>query len=309
VFTETRSNDAAAKRSDGAAAHARKIDLVSCIPFILVHLAALGGALLVPFAWKWVALAVLLYYARMAGTTIGYHRYFSHRSFKTSRAFQFLLALWAETSAQKGALWWAAHHRVHHRYSDGPGDPHSPKLGFWESHMLWILRPQANATGEIKDFSKYPELRFLNEYHLLPPVLLAVLLFFLGGAPALVWGFFVSTVLLWHGTFLVNSVNHIWGTRRFATTDTSRNNGLLALITMGEGWHNNHHHYMASASQGFFWWEIDLSYYLIRAFQALGLLWDVRTPPKKVLQATSGLQPPASSHQQALTLDADLRGF
>ena len=264
----------------------RKIDLVSCIPFIMVHVAALAGALLVPFAWKWVGLAVALYYARMAFTTIAYHRYFSHRAFRTSRAFQFVLAVLAETSAQKGVLWWAAHHRVHHRYSDLEGDPHSPRLGFWESHMLWILRPQANATGEIKDFEKFPELRWLNKYHLLPPLALAVALFFIGGPTALVWGFFVSTVLLWHGTFLVNSVNHLWGSRRYATTDTSRNNGLLALLTMGEGWHNNHHHYMASANQGFFWWEIDLSFYLIRLFQGLGLVWSVRTPPARFLEAT-----------------------
>src|SRR4051812_33764976 len=261
----------------------RKIDLVSCIPFILVHVAAIAGAFLVPFAWKWVGLAVALYYARMTFTTIAYHRYFSHRTFKTSRWFQAVMAFLAETSAQKGVLWWAAHHRVHHRYSDLPGDPHSPKDGFWESHMLWIMRDAAGATREIKDFSKYPELRWLNTYHLAPPVLLAVALFFLGGMPALVWGFFVSTVALWHGTFLVNSVNHVWGSRRYATTDTSRNNGLLALLTMGEGWHNNHHHFMASANQGFFWWELDLSFYLIKLFQAVGLVWDVRTPPEKVL--------------------------
>jgi stearoyl-CoA desaturase (delta-9 desaturase) len=261
----------------------RKLDLVTSIPFALVHVAAIAGVFLVPFSWKLVALAVALYYARMAATTIGYHRYFSHRSFKTSRAWQFVLAFLAETSAQKGALWWAAHHREHHRYSDLPGDPHSPKLGFWESHVLWILRDGSAETREIKDFSKYPELRWLNTYHLVPPVLLAVVLFLIGGAPMLVWGFFVSTVALWHGTFLVNSVNHVWGSRRYTTTDTSRNNGFLALLTMGEGWHNNHHHYMSSANQGFFWWEIDLSYYLIRAMQAVGLVWDVRTPPQGYL--------------------------
>jgi stearoyl-CoA desaturase (delta-9 desaturase) len=264
---------------------ARAIDLVSSVPFAAVHVVALAGAFLVPFSWKLVGLAVALYYARMAATTIGYHRYFSHRSFKTSRAFQFVLAVLAQTSAQKGALWWAAHHREHHRYSDQPGDPHSPKLGFWESHVLWILRDGSGDTREIKDFSKYPELRWLNKYHLVPPVALAVLLFVLGGAPALVWGFFVSTALLWHGTFVVNSLNHVWGSRRYETTDTSRNNGFLALLTMGEGWHNNHHHYMASANQGFFWWEVDPSYYLIRAMQAVGLVWDVRTPPAAYLAA------------------------
>jgi stearoyl-CoA desaturase (delta-9 desaturase) len=266
-----------------APVRARHIDLFSSIPFVAVHVVALVGAFLVPFSWKLVGLAVALYYARMAATTIGYHRYFSHRSFKTSRAFQFVLALLAETSAQKGALWWAAHHREHHRYSDQPGDPHSPKLGFWESHVLWILRDGSSETREIKDFMKYPELRFLNTFHLLPPVALAVLLFVLGGAPALIWGFFVATALLWHGTFVVNSLHHVWCSRRYETTDTSRNNGFLALLTMGEGWHNNHHHYLASANQGFFWWEIDPSYYLIRAMQAAGLVWDVRTPPKSFL--------------------------
>jgi stearoyl-CoA desaturase (delta-9 desaturase) len=281
---------------------ARKLDLVSSVPFALVHVAAVAFAFLVPFSWKLVALAVALYYVRMAAVTIGYHRYFSHRSFKTSRAWQFVLALLAETSAQKGALWWAAHHREHHRYSDQPGDPHSPKLGFWESHVLWILRDGSAETRDIKDFGKYPELRWLNTYHLVPPVALAVALFLIGGMPALVWGFFISTVALWHGTFLVNSVNHVWGSRRYATTDTSRNNGFLALLTMGEGWHNNHHHYMASANQGFFWWEVDLSYYLIRAMQAAGLVWDVRTPP------ASYLIPSAETANEATTFAATAAG-
>lgn len=269
---------------------ARRIDPVSVIPFVLVHVVAVAGALATGFSWKLFGLAALLYYARMAFTTIGYHRYFSHRSFKTSRAFQFVLAFCAETSAQKGVLWWAAHHRVHHRYSDLPGDPHSPKQGFWESHMLWILRDFSGPTGEIRDFEKFPELRLLDTFHLVPPALLAVALFFLGGMPALIWGFFVSTVLLWHGTFLVNSLNHVWGSRRYETSDTSRNNGFLALLTMGEGWHNNHHHYMSSANQGFFWWEIDLSYALIRGLSALGLVHDVRTPPATFLRPTAQAQ-------------------
>jgi stearoyl-CoA desaturase (delta-9 desaturase) len=279
----------------------RRIELVSCIPFALVHVVAIAGAVAVGFSWKLLGLALALYYGRMAFTTIGYHRYFSHRTFKTSRWFQFVLAFLAETSAQKGVLWWAAHHRVHHRYSDLAGDPHSPEEGFWESHMLWILRDFAGPTGEIKDFARYPELRWLNKHYLLPPGALAVGLYFLGGMPALVWGFFVSTVLLWHGTFLVNSVNHLWGSRRYATTDTSRNNGLLALLTMGEGWHNNHHHYMASANQGFFWWEIDLSFYLIRLFQTLGLVWDVRVPPEKIRGATIEAKQPLE-REPALTL-------
>jgi stearoyl-CoA desaturase (delta-9 desaturase) len=265
-----------------------KLDLANSIPFLLAHAVAFAAPFAVGISWKLVGLAVLFYYLRMAATTIGYHRYFSHRTFKTSRVFQFLLAFAAETSAQKGALWWAAHHRDHHRYSDMEGDIHSPKKGFWWSHVLWILCRRYAATDEskIKDFAKYPELRWLNKYHLVPPVLLAVALFLAGGTPALLWGFFVSTVLLWHGTFLVNSLNHVWGTRRYATTDTSRNNAFIALFTMGEGWHNNHHHFMSSANQGFLWWELDPSYYLIKAFEALGLIWDVRTPPARILADT-----------------------
>jgi stearoyl-CoA desaturase (delta-9 desaturase) len=265
-----------------------KLDLANSIPFLLAHAVAFAAPFVVGISWKLVGLAVLFYYLRMAATTIGYHRYFSHRTFKTSRVFQFLLAFAAETSAQKGALWWAAHHRDHHRYSDMEGDIHSPKKGFWWSHVLWILCRRYGATDEskIKDFAKYPELRWLNKYHLVPPVLLAVALFLAGGTAALLWGFFVSTVLLWHGTFLVNSLNHVWGTRRYATTDTSRNNAFIALFTMGEGWHNNHHHFMSSANQGFFWWELDASYYLIKAFEAFGLIWDVRTPPARILADT-----------------------
>ena len=258
------------------------------VAFFVIHAIAVAGAIWTGFSWKLLGLAVLSYYLRMAGTTIGYHRYFSHRTFKTSRAFQVFLAFWAQTSAQKGALWWAAHHRDHHKYSDTDGDIHSPLRGFWWSHMGWILCNKYNATRyeNIKDFAKYPELRWLNRNGLVPAVALAVVIFLVGGLPALIWGFFISTVLLWHGTFLVNSLNHVWGTVRYESQDLSKNNGLIALVTMGEGWHNNHHHYQSSANQGFFWWEVDLSFYLIKLFQAVGLVWEVRTPPQKILADT-----------------------
>jgi len=254
------------------------------VAFFILHAVAVAGAIYVGFSWKMLGLAVLFYYLRMAGTTIGYHRYFSHRTFKTSRVFQAFLAFWAETSAQKGALWWAAHHRDHHKYSDTEGDIHSPLRGFWWSHMGWILCNKYNETkfDNIKDFAKYPELRWLNKHYLVPPTLLAVAMFAIGGLPALVWGFFVSTVALWHGTFLVNSLNHVWGTVRYESKDLSKNNGLIALVTMGEGWHNNHHHYQSSANQGFFWWELDLSFYMIKLFEAVGLVHDVRVTPDKV---------------------------
>ena len=263
-----------------------------------VHAVALLAPLYTGISWKLVALALGVYYARMAAITIGYHRYFSHRTFKTSRVFQFLLAFASQTSSQKGALWWAAHHRDHHKYSDTDQDVHSPKRGFWWSHVGWVLSKEFDSydPARIKDFYKYPELRWLDRWHFVPVLSLSASTFLFGGVPGLVWGFFVSTVLLWHCTFTINSLAHVWGSRRYSTTDTSRNNLWLALLTLGEGWHNNHHHYQSSANQGFFWWEVDGSYYLIRLFQALGLVWDVRTPPEKIRVATlaSGRSEPAA---------------
>jgi stearoyl-CoA desaturase (delta-9 desaturase) len=261
---------------------------VASIPFLLVHVIGLVGIFFVPFAWKWVALAAALYAVRMFAITAGYHRYFSHRAYKTSRGFQFFLALLGTLAAQKGVLWWAGHHRHHHKFSDTPADLHSPKQqGFWWSHVGWILSTRYNDTPweRIKDFAKYPELRWLNRHFLLPPVALAATLFLLGGSSALVWGFFFSTVMLWHGTFTINSLSHVFGRRRFATTDTSKNNFALALLTLGEGWHNNHHYYQSTANQGFYWWEIDVSYYTLRALASVGLVWGLRTPPAHVLAA------------------------
>ena len=254
------------------------------VPFLAVHIAALA-AFFVPFAWGWVALAAGLYVLRMWALTAGYHRYFSHRSFKTSRAFQFVLALLGTLCVQKGPLWWAAHHRHHHRKSDRPGDVHSPLVdGFLWAHLGWVLSTDHDDTDyeRIADFGKYPELRWLNEHFLVPPVALAVLLFVVGGLPALVWGFFVSTVVLWHATFAINSFTHMIGRRRYDTPDDSRNSLLLALVTLGEGWHNNHHYYKSSTRQGFFWWEVDFTYYVLRALAAVGLVWDLKEPSEEV---------------------------
>jgi stearoyl-CoA desaturase (delta-9 desaturase) len=214
------------------------------VPFISVHLVAFVAPFLVPLRWQDVLLCVGLYYLRMFGITAGYHRYFAHRTFKTGRVFRFVLALLGTLSVQKGVLWWAAHHRTHHKYTDQPGDIHSPKRGFWWSHVGWFLCTHHDATNwdRIPDFGSVPELRLINKHWLAPPVALAVLLLALGGPSALVWGFFVSTMLLWHGTFSINSVAHLFGWQRFATADTSRNSLPLAIATMGEGWHNNHHH-------------------------------------------------------------------
>ena len=191
----------------------------------------------------------------MFWVTAGYHRYFSHRSFKTSRVFQFVIAFMAMTSAQKGVLWWAAHHRHHHRFSDQEEDLHSPTLfGFFWAHIGWIVSDRYNdtRTNYIADFAKFPELRWLNKYHWVPPTTLGVSLYLIGGLPLFLWGFVLSTVLLWHDTFTINSLSHLFGTVRYKTTDTSKNNWFLALLTLGEGWHNNHHHYMAVSPPGIF---------------------------------------------------------
>ena len=261
-----------------------KVDWIKSIPFILIHVLALG-AFWFGMTWKTVALCVGLYYVRMFFLTSTYHRYFSHRSYKMGRVMQFLMALGATTTAQKGVLWWAAHHRHHHKYSDMPDDVHSPKRGFWWSHVGWILCTKFDETrfDLIKDFAKFPELRLLNRFHLVPPTLLGLGVWFFGGWQALFGGFFLSTVLLWHGTFTINSLSHVFGRRRFVTTDTSRNSAILALITCGEGWHNNHHYYQSTANQGFYWWEIDLTYYVLKVFSWVGLVSDLRTPSKAVL--------------------------
>jgi stearoyl-CoA desaturase (Delta-9 desaturase) len=255
------------------------------IPLWGVHILAIVGIAITGLSWLGFALAVALYLPRMFFVTGAYHRYFSHRSYKTSRWFQFVLAVGATFTAQKGVLWWAAHHRVHHKLSDLPGDLHSVKQsGFWWSHMGWILSRDLEDTelARIKDFSKYPELRWLDRYWMVPPVAAGVIAFALGGFFALVWAFAVPQVLCWHGTFTINSLSHVWGGRRYATEDDSRNNLALALITLGEGWHNNHHHYQVAARQGFFWWEIDGTYYVLRALAAVGLVWDLHGVPDHI---------------------------
>ncbi|WP_044966691.1 acyl-CoA desaturase [Sorangium sp. So ce145] len=237
--------------------------------------------------WKLAALAAATYLVRMFAITAVYHRYFSHRSYKTSRGLQFLLALLGTTATQKGPLWWGGTHRVHHKYSDTERDVHSPlRKGFWYAHMGWWLGREHEELDlkRIPDFAGFPELRWLDRYHAVGPIGMIALLLAVGGYDAFLWGYVVSTCALMHGTFTINSLAHVFGSRRYATTDTSRNNFWLALITLGEGWHNNHHHYMSSANQGFFWWEIDVSFYILRAMEKLGLIWELRTAPAHVLQ-------------------------
>jgi stearoyl-CoA desaturase (delta-9 desaturase) len=262
--------------------------------FAGLHLACLA-VLWVGVSATAVAVAVALYLLRMGSITAFYHRYFSHRTFRTSRAFQFVMAVAGCTAGQRGPLWWAGHHRRHHAHADGPEDVHSPaRVGFFQSHMGWFLAPENYPTPwrYVSDWRKYPELVWLNRLEALPVLALAAGLFGAGEALAawapgagtdgpqlLVWGFVVSTVAVYHATYTINSLAHSWGRRRFATGDDSRNNGLLALLTLGEGWHNNHHFAPGSARQGFRWWELDATWYGLRALAAVGLIWDLRPVP------------------------------
>ena len=279
--------------SRAARRHRHAYKAVEAIPFALAHVACLA-AIWTGVSWSDIGLAVGLYALRMFAVTAGYHRYFSHRAFKTGRVFQVVLAFVAQTSAQRGVLWWAAKHRHHHRHSDSKEDVHSPVHdGFWHSHFGWFFTERHAHTDwdAIRDFAKYPELRWLDRQPHLPAVLLGVVVWALAGWPGLIVGFFWSTVALWHATFSINSLAHVIGRRRYVTGDESRNNWWLAVLTFGEGWHNNHHHFRSAARQGFHWYEIDVSYYVLKALAAVGLVWELRDPPVHVVRGEQPLRP------------------
>ncbi len=281
-------------------ARADRIDWLRATPYIGLHLACLG-VFWVGVSGCAVGVALALYAVRMFALTGFYHRYFAHRAFKTSRPVQFLFAALGATCVQRGPLWWAAHHRNHHRHTDTAADPHSPRQhGFWWSHSGWFLTPRGFRTDweAIPDLRRFPELRFIDRFDLLMPVLLALAIFLLGqwlqrhvpqlgtdGPQLLVWGFFVSTVALFHATFTINSLAHRFGSRRFDTRDDSRNNLWLALLTFGEGWHNNHHFFPGAARQGFRWWEVDTTWYGLKAMAWIGLIRELKPVPAGLLRA------------------------
>jgi stearoyl-CoA desaturase (Delta-9 desaturase) len=250
---------------------------------VLVHLACFT-AFWTGVTYQALAIGAVLYWLRIFGIGAGYHRYFAHRAYRTSRVFQFVLAFLSQSSAQKSVLWWASKHRHHHLNSDTEADVHSPRhRGFIYSHFGWIFARSSDTTDLVKiaDFARYPELMWLHKYELVPPFALALLCYAIGGWPGLV-GFFWSTVLVYHATFCINSLAHVRGRRRYVTADDSRNNWLLAIFTMGEGWHNNHHAYQSSVRQGFRCWEIDPTFYILKMLSLFGLVWDLKTPPLEV---------------------------
>jgi len=252
----------------------------STIPFILVHLGCFA-AIWTGVTWQALAICITLYWLRIFAIGAGYHRYFSHRSYSTSRAFQFVLAFMSQTTTQKSVIWWASKHRHHHLYSDTGHDVHSPRHhGFIYSHLGWIFSRKHDGPdmAKVADLTRYPELMWLHKVEVLPAVLLAGLCYLVAGWSGLVVGFLWSTVLVYHATFCINSLAHVSGRKRYVTGDDSRNNWLLAIFTMGEGWHNNHHAFPTSARHGLRWWEIDFSYYIIRLLELCRLAWNVRVP-------------------------------
>ena len=258
--------------------------LQALIPYFLIHLLPIGAFFTGVGMGEVIALFIYYFFGMLFVVT-GYHRYFSHRAFKTNRFFQFLLAFGAQMTAQKGALWWAVNHRHHHKYSDTEEDIHSPKQkGFWYSHCGWILSNKYNQTDyqAIKDYAKYPELVWLNKHDLLPAWILGIAFFFIGGASYLFLSFFGGIVILWHATYTINSLSHVFGKRRYPTSDTSKNNWFLALLTFGEGWHNNHHYYMHSARQGFFWYECDIGYYVLKILSWFRIIKNLRPVPEHI---------------------------
>ena len=266
----------------------KRVDWLRVIPFVGVHLMGFG-VIWVGWSFTAVAVAAALYVFRMFAITGFYHRYFSHRTFRTSRVAQFCFAVAGASAGQRGPLWWAAHHRKHHRYSDTEDDVHSPKQhGFWWAHVGWFMSPSNFPTDldAVPDLAKYPELRFLDRFDAVVPIALAVTLVLVGGWQLLIWGFFISTLFVYHGTCFINSLAHMMGRRRYETTDTSKNSLILALITLGEGWHNNHHRYPGTARQGFFWWEIDITYYGLLLLEKLGIIYDLRPVPRRLLEST-----------------------
>ena len=280
---------------------------------IIVFWAVQVSALLVfavPFHLAYLAIWAVSHFLRAIGLTLSFHRYFAHRSFQMNRPARFIWALIGTAAMQKGPLWWAGHHVNHHRFADREGDPHSPMVsGVYYAHIGWFLNDAKydkleKSNPVIRDFSKVPEIAWLDRNYVVPPLVLAAAMFLIGGLPWLVWGFCLPTMTLAHATFAINTVNHMFGSRRFNTVDESRNNVLTAIFAAGEGWHNNHHRYQRSARNGFYWWEFDLTWYVIRAMAVVGAAWDVQRVPKRIYEEARAVKALRPRHKMPSIIDA-----
>jgi stearoyl-CoA desaturase (delta-9 desaturase) len=266
--------------------------LLTLIPMVVFWLVQASVVLVfaVPFAWSLVGLWAVSHFLRAIGLTLAFHRYFAHRAFQMNRVTRFIWTFIAVSAMQKGPLWWAGHHVNHHKFADRDGDPHSPSVsGVYYAHIGWFLNDAKNDRLEasnpvVRDFSNFPEIYWLDRLNAVPPLALAIAMYLIGGFPWLVWGFCAPTMTLAHSTFAINTVNHMFGSRRFETIDESRNNLITAFFAAGEGWHNNHHRYQRAARNGFYWWELDLTYYAIRAMAAVGLAWDLQQVPARIYE-------------------------
>jgi stearoyl-CoA desaturase (Delta-9 desaturase) len=266
--------------------------------------------LTVPFRWAYIGLWAASHFVRAIGLTLMYHRYYAHRAFKMNRGARFVWTLIGTAAMQKGPIWWAGHHVTHHKFADREGDPHSPMIsGFYYAHVGWFLHDtkfdQLDASNPVvRDFGKFAEIAWLEKYHIVAPTVLAVALYAFGGWPWLVYGFCLPTMTLAHATFCINTVNHLFGSRRFETMDDSRNNAITAFFAVGEGWHNNHHRYQRAARNGFYWWEIDLTWYVMRAMAALGLVWDMQQVPARIYEEARQLKAQRAAQTVTSVLDA-----
>ena len=260
-----------------------KVSRVTASAFVVFHVLAVVA--LFNTTWQAVVVAAALHWMCIGwGIGLGYHRLHTHRSYKTPKLVEYFFAICGTLTLQGGPVFWTALHRIHHQHSDKHGDPHTPRDGKWWSHMLWtIFGEELHRDTEIMgkyapDLMKDRFYQVLTRWHWVPLVVLGLSLFAIGGVPWVLWGVFLRVVVGLHCTWLINSATHLWGSRRFNTSDDSRNSFLVALITFGEGWHNNHHAHPRSARHGMTWWEVDLSWMQLRVMQWLGLAWDVQVP-------------------------------
>jgi stearoyl-CoA desaturase (Delta-9 desaturase) len=286
--------------------------LLTIIPMVVFWLVQASVVLVfaVPFAWTLLALWAASHFVRAIALTLCFHRYFAHRSFQMNRAARFVWTFVAVSAMQKGPLWWAGHHVNHHRFADREGDPHSPSVsGVYYAHIGWFLNDAKNdrlaaSNPVVRDFSKFPEIYWLDRLNALPPLALAIAMYLIGGLPWLVWGFLVPTMTLAHATFAINTVNHMFGSRRFETHDESRNNPITAIFAAGEGWHNNHHRYQRAARNGFYWWEFDPTWYTIRAMAALGIAWDLQAVPRRIYEEARAVKAKRAALRVPSIIDA-----